>query len=94
MKAKFEKLRAEVDSLHIAELEERVLELTAEILGTDERLLSVEKIKVGYGSWKSKGFVNNYHFGTDLAGIIAKSLSNCVTHDEDRVFKIADFEEV
>ena len=66
---------------------------TAEIVETDNVFLSVEKRWCGYGTWKSSAFANEYHFGKELAEAIENALSGHITHDEDKVFTPADFQD-
>ena len=88
MKTQIEKIRgAETQS----EMFEMISELAIEISKTDERLLSVGKEWVNYGTWRSKCFANNYHFGEELAEALMSKLSKRITHDEDLNFHISDF---
>lgn len=68
-------------------------DFTAEIAETDNLFLSVEKHLCGYGTWKTSAFVNEYYFGKDLAVSIKKAISGHITHDEDKVFIPADFQD-
>ena len=67
--------------------------ITAEIVETDNMFLSVEKHLCGYGTWKTSAFANEYHFGKDLAVSIKNALSGHITHDEEKEFTPADFED-
>lgn len=93
MKTKFEALKNKVNELTIQERENEVLNLVKEIIATDSSLLSVDKILVSYGTWKSAGFANEYYFGKELADMLVRALNGKITHDEDRVFQISDFED-
>ncbi len=93
MKKKFEALKREWEDMTIEEFTEKVHDLTKEILKTDHSLLSVSKHWKGYGTWRSKGFANPYHFGNELAMLLERALSHTTTHDEDKEFIIEDFEE-
>lgn len=93
MKNALKNLQDQVHELTNAELMGKVYDLVEMIKSTDERLLSVSKKLTGYGTWKSVGFVNEYHFGEDLAKIIEKALTGTITHDEEKEFTISDFEE-
>ena len=68
-------------------------DFTAEIVETDNIFLSIEKHFCGYGTWKTSAFANRYHFGEELAVSIKKALSGHITHDEDKVFTPADFQD-
>lgn len=93
MKARFETLKEKASDLTFVELSNEVSEIVKEIISTDNSLISVDKGWSSYGTWKSAGFANVYRFGDELAQIITKSLSGRVTHDEDKQFEVADFEE-
>ena len=88
MKTQLEKIRSEENQ---AKMFEKISELAIEISKTDERLLSVSKEWVNYGTWKSKCFANNYHFGEDLAKALISKLSRRITHDEELNFHTGDF---
>lgn len=76
------------------EQQEEAIELFVdEIISTDNKLLSIDKVWVNYGLWKAKVFVNKYHFGKELAQIIKDSIDGTGTHDEEKVFEIKDFKE-
>ena len=66
---------------------------TAEIVETDDMFLSIEKHWCGYGTWGASAFANEYYFGKDLAVSIKKAISGHITHDEDKVFTPADFQD-
>ena len=66
---------------------------TAELVETDNILLSVAKHWCGYGTWKTSAFTNEYHFGKELAEAIKNALSGHITHDEEKDFTPADFED-
>ena len=68
-------------------------DFTAEIVETSDMFLSVEKHLCGYGTWKTSAFANEYHFGKELAVAIKNALSGHITHDEDKEFTPADFQE-
>ena len=68
-------------------------DFTAEIVEADNIFLSVEKHLCGYGTWKTSAFANEYHFGKELAEAIKNALSGHITHDEEKVFTPADFED-
>ena len=68
-------------------------DLTDEIVETSDMFLSVEKHWCGYGTWKTSAFANEYHFGKELAEAIKNALSGHITHDEDKVFTPADFQD-
>ena len=68
-------------------------DFTAEIIETDWIFLSVEKHFCGYGTWKTSAFANEYHFGRELAEAIKEVLSGHITHDEEKVFTLADFQD-
>lgn len=93
MKNKFKELRNYSDDLSIGELFDECVKLASEIVRTDESMLSVSKRWASYGTWASVGFANNHYFGDDLAAILKQALSNRITHDEDKVFVVLDFEE-
>ena len=93
MKTQFETLKNKVNELTVNELQNEVLIFVNEVITTDDRLLSVNKQWYGYGTWKSVGFANEYHFGKDLADMLVRALSGKITHDEDREFQVSDFED-
>lgn len=70
---------------------EMISELAIEISITDDRLLSIGKEWVNYGTWRSNCFANKYHFGEELAEALMSKLSKRITHDEDVEFNISDF---
>ena len=74
-----------------AKMFEKISELAIEISKTDTNLLSIDKVWINYGTWKSKCFANQYHFGEDLAKALMSKLSRRITHDEDKEFDISDF---
>lgn len=88
MKNKLEKIRREENQ---AKMFEMINDLAIEISKTDDSLLSVSKEWVNYGTWKSKCFANQYHFGEELAKALMSKLSKRITHDEDLNFCIGDF---
>ena len=67
--------------------------LTSEIVETDNIFLSVDKHWCGYGTWKTSAFANEYHFGKDIAEAIKNALSGHITHDEEKEFTPADFQD-
>lgn len=73
------------------QLYEVISEIIEEIMETDERLYSVEKEMSGYGTWKVKLWLNEYHFGNELKRRIEKKY--LITHDPDREYTIEDFED-
>jgi hypothetical protein len=93
MKTQFEKLEERKGLFSHAELRDLVDALVFVIINTDNRLISVDKKRVGYGTWSSVGFANNYCFGNKLAELIKQALTGRITHDEDKDFVVADFEE-
>ena len=82
-----------INAHSVNELMSITSDFTAEIVETDNIFLSVEKHLCGYGTWKTSAFANEYHFGKELAEAIKNALSGHITHDEDKVFTPADFEE-
>lgn len=70
---------------------EMINELAIEISKTDDRLLSIRKEWVNYGTWRSNCFANEYHFGKELADALISKLSKWITHNEDMNFQIGDF---
>lgn len=93
MKTAFENLKKKSEDLTVNELQNEVMEFVNEVVKTDEGLLSVSKKWVGYGTWKTSGFANKFHFGEELSDMLVKSLSGKVVHDEDKEFTAADFEQ-
>lgn len=88
MKNKLEKIRRQENQ---AKMFAMISDLATEISKTDERLLSIGKEWVNYGTWRSSCFANEYHFGEDLAKALKSKLSKKITHDEDLNFNIGDF---
>lgn len=93
MKELFSKLEENKGKYEFMELIKQMQPLVEQIISTDDRLLSVSKRWVGYGTWSSVGFANDYTFGELLAKLLTKALTNRITHDEDKEFVVADFEE-
>lgn len=91
MNATFKKLKERKGEFGQVELNNIVDDLVQEII--NDEFVSVSKKWSGYGTWKSEGFANEYHFCNELAELITKATTGVVTHDEDREFVIADFEE-
>ena len=81
-----------INASSVNELMSITSDFTAEIVETDI-FLSIEKHFCGYGTWKTRAFANEYHFGKELAEAIKNALSGHITHDEDKVFTPADFED-
>lgn len=63
-----------------------------EIISSDERVYSIEKRFSGYGTWKIKLWLNEYHFGYELKNRIEKRY--ILTHDEYKEPTIEDFREI
>ena len=82
-----------INASSVNELMSITSHFTAEIVETDNMFLSVEKHFCGYGTWKTSAFANEYYFGKDLAVSIKNALSGHITHDEDKEFTPADFED-
>ena len=82
-----------INAASINELMSITSDFTSEIVEADNIYLSVEKHLCGYGTWKTSAFANEYHFGKDLAVSIKNALSGHITHDEDKVFTPADFQD-
>ena len=82
-----------INAHSINELMSITSDFTAEIVETSDIFLSIEKHLCGYGTWKSRAFANEYHFGKLLAEAIKKAISGHITHDEDKDFTPADFED-
>lgn len=88
----------ESDILHVCntaksknELMNRLQPIIQNVLATDNALLSVQRSKCGYGTWRIQLFVNEYHFGNELTTDLLKL---CITtNNEDKVFSISDFED-
>ena len=82
-----------VNASSVNELMSITSDFTAEIVEADNIFLSIEKYLCGCGTWKTSAFANKYYFGKDLAALIKNALSGHITHDEDKVFTPADFED-
>ena len=82
-----------INAHSVNELMSITSDFTAEIVETSDLFLSVEKHLCGYGTWKTSAFANEYHFGEELSEAIKKAISGHITHDEDKVFTPADFED-
>lgn len=72
---------------------EVVTNIVDEVVKTDSSLLSIDKQLAGYGVWRSKPFVNEYHFGTKLAIQITLATHGRITHEAEKIFQIEDFRE-
>jgi len=88
MKTQIEKIRSAENQIKMFEM---ISDLAIEISKTDERLLSIRKQWINYGTWRSSCFANQYHFGEELAKALKSKLSKRITHDEDLNFCIGDF---
>lgn len=94
MKKLFSSLIQKRDQIKQHELIQEVSNFTDFIIKQqDETLLSVSKGWSGYGTWKASVFVNEYHYGDNLAGIIGSAINGKITHDEDKEFTLEDFRE-
>lgn len=93
MKTRFEKLEEKRGLFSHEELRKLVHELVLDIIKTDSFLISVTKKKVGYGTWGSVGFANDYYFGNNLSELMSIALTGRITHDEDFEFSVLDFSE-
>ena len=82
-----------INASSVNELMSITSDFTTEIVETDNIFLSIEKHWCSYGTWKTIAFANEYHFGEELAVSIKNALSGHITHDEDKEFTPADFEE-
>ena len=82
-----------IKAISVNEIMSITSDFTAEIVETSDMFLSVEKHLCGYGTWITSAFANEYHFGKDLAVVIKNALSGHITHDEDKVFTPADFQD-
>lgn len=67
-------------------------EIKDEIMNTDERLYSIKLEMSGYGTYKVKLWLNEYHFGDELKRRLEKHY--LITHDRYREYKIEDLEEI
>lgn len=63
-----------------------------EFMNSDERVYSIGKSFSGYGTWKIKLWLNEYHFGFQLKERIEKRY--IITHDPDKEPTIYDFREI
>lgn len=70
---------------------EMISDLAIEISKTETNLLSIDKIWVNYGTWRSNCFANRFQFGEELARALINKLSKRITHDEDVEFNTSDF---
>ena len=82
-----------INAHSVNELMSITSDFTAEIVETSDIFLSIEKYLCGCGTWESRAFANKYYFGRDLAVSINNALSGHITHDEDKEFTPADFED-
>ena len=89
----FNELKKNKGNFGYEELRSRTDDLAAEIIKTDNRLLSIGKKWVNYGIFASTAHANKYHFGEELAQIIEEVLTGRITHDEDHEFEVKDYEE-
>lgn len=86
----FERLLEGIEEKESPEIEKEVQKVLHAVLDSDSSLISVSKSRVGYGTWESVGFANEFHFGEQLANLLVKALSGTITHDEDKEFTIED----
>nr|DAY29459.1 MAG TPA: hypothetical protein [Caudoviricetes sp.] len=89
----FNELKENQGNFGQEELMSLIYDLTVEIIKTDNRLLSMDKKWVNYGTFASTAHANKYHFGEELAQIIEEVLTGRITHDEDHEFRVEDYEE-
>lgn len=64
-----------------------------QLANTSTKFIDISLRFTSYGCYKSVPFVNEYHTGVELAQILNISLKGKLCHDEEHVFKIADFKE-
>ena len=64
-------------------------EAIQEILALDERLFSVKRERVGYGTWRISLWTNNYAVGDTISEMLAHK--TFITHDEYAEYSISDF---
>lgn len=57
----------------------------------DSRLLEIEYKWCGYGTYKSKAYINEYHFGKELSHTLKQVFNNHITHSEEAKFNIDDW---
>lgn len=93
MEKQYNELKEKVQNLSVPEIIEEVNAFVNEVLDTDESLLSVVKIWINHGTWKSRGFANLFRFGEELSEILKKVLSSKITHDEEKQFEVEDFKD-
>lgn len=93
MKAKFQELEKQRGDFSHSELEVLVTDLYSDISKTNTDFYQISMKRVGYGTYKSFGWANNYYFGDKLAELLEKALTGKTTHNEDQVFSINDFED-
>lgn len=74
------------------ELLDKVDCIVYDILQEEYRLWGIGRKYAGYGTWHMTLWVNEYRFGRDLAGMLNRLY--IITHDEDKVFTLYDFEDV
>nr|DAR48873.1 MAG TPA: hypothetical protein [Caudoviricetes sp.] len=89
----FNELKENQGNFGYEELRSLTDDLAAEIIKADNRLLSMDKKWVNYGTFASIAHANKYHFGEELAQIIEEVLTGRITHDEDHEFRVEDYEE-
>lgn len=74
----------------MVELMNNIQPIINDVMATDNRLLSVDKQWINYGTWKVTVWANDYHFGKELTQYLKKI--SIITHDEDKKFTIKDLE--
>lgn len=68
-------------------------ELVSEIVKESEDVISVGKVKLRVGVWRSIGHINLYYFGGQLVDILTTALNTKTTEDKYKKFTVQEFEE-
>lgn len=79
------------ENVSCGEITEMAYKLAEAIISDPLGMVRMNKKRVGYGYWESKGFANQYYFGKDLSNVIEKALTGFTTNEEEFEFEVSDF---
>lgn len=68
-------------------------EIISEIIKEGKDVITVGKVHIAKGVWKSIGHVNLYYFGWQLVDILTTALNSKTTEDRYKKFTVQEFEE-
>ena len=68
-------------------------EIISEIIKESRDVITVGKVQIAKGVWKSIGQINLYYFGEQLVDILTAALNTKTTEDRYKKFTVQEFEE-